>query len=306
MSAILRYPALLFSFGVDRLRRLPGARLAGSLTKWLARLMLLGALVLTFLWAAEASPQRISLAELRAGRLGQLQSWIIVTGELADEQGSTATTHAYRLTDPAVPKTYLDVHSPVALSLGYTTVSGRVEGGADGVPEGYQWSARLNADRTLAAELPPPWTAFALAALGVLIILARRTRYPMFVGEAPMDVQPATGTLRVSARRDSTSPSAATAATLSFANAEPGAADLALTGKRTIPVRLHSAFTKVDVGRLRTLRTSAPALRVRSDDQDLALVFGSARDRDTAFAALRAETQLRREPQASRAGRVTG
>ena len=221
MSELLRYPALVYAFAVDRLRRLPGAHLFGPPSKWIARLLLAAAVVLTFLWAAEASPQRISLAELRAGRLGQFQSWIIISGHLADAQGSTGSSHVYRLTDPAVPNTYLDVRSPVVLPLGPTTISGHVEGGADGVPEGYAWSARLTADPTLAAELPPPWIAIALAALAIAIFLARRSRYPMFVAEAPIDVAPATGPLRVSIRRDAAAPSDPSAATLSFASAEP-------------------------------------------------------------------------------------
>ena len=301
MSEILRFPVLLFAFGVDRLRRLPGARLVAPFTKWLARLLLLAALVLAFLWAAEASPQRMSLADLAAGKLGSLQSWVIVTGSLADEQGSTGSFHTYRLTDPAAPNAYLIVRSRVVQTLGWTTLSGRIEGGRDGVPPGYVWSARLNADPVPAGELPPPWTAFVLAGLGLLIIFGRRTRYPMFLADVPLDVPPALGALRVTARTEAGGRGRATPATLSFTSAEPGAADLSIAGARPLPVRLHSAFTRVDVGRLRSLTASQPALRVRAEDDDLVLVFASPRDRDGAFAALQAETQLRRQPQPSRA-----
>jgi hypothetical protein len=68
-----------------------------------------------------------------------------------------------------------------------------------------------------------------------------------------------------------------------------------------VPVRLHSAFTRVDVGRIRTLTASQPALRVRSDADELVLVFAAPRERDATFAALQAETQLGRRPQPSRA-----
>jgi len=302
VTEILRFPALIFGFGVDRLRRLPGARLVAPSTKWIARLLLLTAVVLTLLWAAEVSPQRISLADLTAGKLGQFQSWIIVSGELGDEPGTTESVYAYRLTDPAAPNAYLDVRSPSIQSLGWTTVSGRIEGGRDGVPEGYVWSARLDADAQLAGELPPPWTAIALAGLALAIILARRSRYPMFVGEPPMDVPPAMRRLRVSVRSDAAGRAATLAgATLSFEDSEPGAASLSITGARPVPVRLHSAFTRIDVGRIRTLTSSQPALRVRSDADDLVLVFAAPRERDATFAALHAETQLRRQPQTSRA-----
>ena len=301
MSAILRYPVLLVAAGVDQLRRLPGARVTGPLTKWLARLVLLAAVVLTSLWAAEASPQRISLADLTAGKLGSLQTWIIVTGDLAEDPTSTAAEHIYRLTDPAAPNAYLVVRSESLQPLGRTTVSGHIEGGRDGVPPGYAWSARLNLDPKLAAELPPPWTAMLLAGLGVLIILARRTRYPMFRGETPSDALPATSGLRVGVRSESGALGGATVpGTLAFASSEPGAADLSISGARTVPVRLHSAFTSVDVGLVTRLSGSDPALRVRSDADDLYLSFASRRERDAAFAALGAEAQLRRASKASR------
>jgi hypothetical protein len=302
VSEILGFPGLVFAFGVDRLRRLPGARFVAPFTKWIPRLLFVAAVVLTLLWAAEASPQRISLADLAAGKLGQFQSWIIVSGELADETGSAGSEHAYRLTDPAAPNAHLDVRSPTVQSLGWTTLSGRFEGGRDGVPEGYIWSARLNADPVLAGELPPPWIAIGLAGLAIVIILARRSRYPIFVSEPPMDVPPALRALRVTVRRDAAGLAATpAAATLAFHDSEPGAARLSITGTRPMPVRLHSAFTRVDVGRIRTLTSSQPALRVRSEADDLVLVFASPRERDATFAALQAETQLRRQPQASRA-----
>jgi len=295
LSAILRVPALLFAAGVERLRRLPGARRLGPLVRWLPRVLLLIAVVLGVLWAVQISPQRISLADLAAGKLGQFQSWIIVTGDLVDEPGSTDYQHLYRLTDPAAPNAYLDVRSRAVQSLGRTTVSGHVEGGRDGVPPGYAWSARLNADPTLAAELPPPWTAIALGAVAILIFLARRSRYPMFASEKPTDAFPATSALRVTARSESGGLGhAAVPATLSFNNAEPGAADLAMSGFRRVPVRLHSAFTAVDVGVLHRLGASEPALRVRGDDDDLTLAFGSRRERDSAFAALGAGAQHQR------------
>jgi hypothetical protein len=295
MSAILRYPVLLFAASVDQLRRLPGAKVVGPLTQWVARLLLLVALVLTALWAAEASPQRISLADLTAGKLGSFQTWIIVTGDLAVDPTSTDTEHVYRLTDPAAPNAYLVVRSASLQTLGRTTVSGHIEGGRDGVPPGYAWSARLNADPTLANELPPPWTAIALAGAGVLIILARRSRYPMFRGETPTDALPATSAFRVSARSESGELGRATMpATLSFTSSEPGTADLSMSGARRVPVRLHSAFTNVDVGVAMRLSGSDPALRVRSENDDLILSFASRRERDAAFTALGAEGQLRR------------
>ncbi|HTK43984.1 MAG TPA: hypothetical protein VL749_01350 [Patescibacteria group bacterium] len=299
MTAILRFPVLVLAAGVEQLRRLPGGRALGVAVKWLARLMLLGAVVLTLLWAGEASPQRMSLADLAAGKLGSLQSWIIVSGDLADEQGSTDFLHLYRLTDPAAPNAYLVIRSRPELPLGRTTVSGRIVGGREGVPPGYAWSAPLDADAHLASELPPPWTAIGLAAAAVLLIVARRTRYPVFAGEAPGDARPATSALRVTVRSDTGARGRAAApGTLSFSGTDPGAADLALAGERRMPVRLHSAFTAVDAGVVHLLAGSEPALRVRSENDDLTLTFGSARERDSAFAALGAAAQGQRAARA--------
>ena len=257
--------------------------------------MLLLAVALAFAWAAEASPQRTTLADLAAGKLGGLQSWIIVSGDLSEETGSTDYLHLYRLTDPAAPNAYLIVRSRPIQSLGWTTVSGHIVGGREGVPPGYAWSAPLDADAHLAAELPPPWTAIVLGGIALLIMLARRTRYPMFSGQAPGEATPATSALRVIVRDESGERGrGAVSGTLSFAGAEPGAADLAIRAERRVPVRLHSAFTSVDVGVVHRLTGSEPALRVRSEDDDLILSFASARERDSAFAALGAEAQGQR------------
>jgi hypothetical protein len=295
VSAILRFPVLLFAAGVDYLRRLPGARALSPIVRWLPRLLLVVAVVLLALWALEISPQRISLADLAAGKLGQLQSWIIVSGELAPDPGSTDTLHVYRLTDPEAPNAYLVVRSEVVQPVGWTTISGHIRGGRERVPPGYAWSAPLDADSTLAVELPPPFAALALGAIGILIILGRRSRYPLFSSERPSDAFPATSALPVNARSESGRLGhAAVPATLSFTSAEPGAADLALARARPVPVRLHSAFTRVDVGVLHRLGASEPALRVRTENDDLTLAFASRRERDSAFAALGAEAQRQR------------
>lgn len=295
MSAILRFPVLLFAAGVDRVRGLPVARRLGPLVTWVARFLLLVAFVLALAWAAEASPERTSLADLAAGKLGGLQSWIIVSGDLSEEPGSTDFLHLYRLTDPAAPNAYLIVRSRPLQSVGWTTVSGHIVGGREGVPPGYAWSAPLDADPHLAAELPPPWTAIVLGGVALVIMVARRTRYPMFSDQFPGDVTPATSALRVTVRHESGGRGRGTVpGTLSFAGAEPGAADLTISGERRVPVRLHSAFTTVDVGVVHRLTGSEPALRVRSEGDDLTLSFASARERDSAFAALGAAAQARR------------
>jgi hypothetical protein len=296
VTSVLRFPVLLFAAAVEQVRRLPGARRLGPVMRWVPRILLLVAVILGAAWAGQVSPQRMSLADLVAGKLGQFQSWIIVTGDLADEPGSTDFLHLYRLTDPDAPNAYLVIRSRPVLPLGRATVSGHIVGGREGVPPGYAWSAPLDADPRLATELPPPWTAIALGAVAVALLLARRARYPMFVSEKPAEAFPATSALRVNLRRESPGLGySVTPATLSFAGAEPGAANLAVAGARSLPVRLHSAFTNVDVGVLYRVRGSEPALRVRSENDDLTLAFASRRERDSAFAALGAEAQRARD-----------
>jgi hypothetical protein len=286
VTTVVRFPLLAFAFAVDRLRRLPGARFVAPFVPWVARALIAGAVVLVLLWAAEASPQRISLADLAAGKLSSFQSWIIVSGNLQDEPGSTSSLHLYRLTDPAAPNAYLVVRSRVRQVLGPTTISGRLEGGREPVPEGYLWSARLNADAQLASELPAPMVALAMLGGALLIMLARRTAYPMFVPQAPGDAAPARGGLRVVAHGTPGSNGARQHPGTLQLEEGSGTAELRLAGTRPIPVRLHSAFTSVDVGELRGLASSEAALRVRAADDDLTLGFASPRERDAAFATL--------------------
>ena len=292
MRAALRFPWLLFAAGVERLRRLPGASRLGRSVRLLPRVLLGAAFVLVALWAGAASPERISLADLAAGKLARSQSWIIVAGDLSEEPDSTDLIHLYRLTDPAAPNASLVVWSPIVQSLGPTVVSGHIEGGHGGVPAGFAWSAQVDADAALAEELPPPRPAVVLLGLGVLIMLAHRSRYPMFSSATPGESDPAASALLVTATSDSGAlGGTAIPATLSFTSTEPVIAELTIGDGRTLPVRLHSAFSTVDVGVLYRLGGSLPALRVRSANDDLTLTFASASERDSAFAALSAEAQ---------------
>lgn len=296
MTSALRYPLLALGYVVDRIRRLPGARRASPFVPWLVRGAFIVAAVLLLLWMAEASPQRMSLADLAAGKLSPMQSWVIVSGDLQDDRGSQPGAYRYRLTDAAAPNAYLDVRSSVELQLGETTLSGQVLGGRDGVPAGYEWSAPFQADAVLADELPPPAIAFGLIGLGVLVVAARRTSYPMFIAETPTEVPPGWGLVNVVAHRDAGSSSPRLQPAALDRDTGGGTAELRVQGSRPLPVRLHSAFTRVDVGELRGLGSSVPALRVRAGDDDLTLGFSSRRDRDATYATLAAGAQPRSRP----------
>jgi len=264
MTNALRLPLLAFGYVVARIRRVPGARFVAPFVPWLVRGAFLAAFVLLLLWMAEASPQRMSLADLAAGKLSPMQSWVIVSGELQEERGSVPGAYRYRLIDPATPNAYLDVRSAVEWPLGSTTLSGMILGGRDGVPGGYVWSAPFQADPVLADELPPPAIAFVLIGFGILVLAGRRTSYPMFVAETPAEVPPGWGLVNVIVHPEAaTSSPRAQPATLDR-DTGVGTGELRVQGSGPVPVRLHSAFTSVDVGELRGLRSSEPALRVRA------------------------------------------
>jgi hypothetical protein len=296
MTSALRVPLLAFGYVVDRIRRLPGARSVAPFVPWLVRGAFIGAAVLLLLWMAEASPQRMSLADLAAGKLSPMQSWVIVSGELQEERGSAPGAYRYRLTDPATPNAYLDVRSTVEWPLGATTLSGKILGGRDGVPAGYEWSAPFQVDPVLADELPPPAIAFVLIGLGILVVAGRRTSYPMFIAETPEDVPPGWGLVNVVAHPEA-APSRGRSQRASLdRDTGVGTAELRVQGGAPVLVRLHSAFTSVDVGELRGLRSSEPALRVRAADDDLTLGFATRRDRDATYARLAAGAQPRSRP----------
>jgi hypothetical protein len=284
----LRIPYLLFAFAVQRLRRLPGASRIAPLLPWLVRGLVIGAVVVVLLWMAEASPQRISLRQLAAGDLSHMQSWVIVEGELREDDGSRPGAYRYILADPATPNARLDVRSDTPWPTGRTTVSGKVAGGRDGVPEGYEWSAILRADPHLASELPPPWTAAAMLGLALLILLARRARYPAFVTEPPGEAAPANGSLRVVAHADGRAAGRADRTGILDLSSGTALAQLRVIGERPIDVRLHSAFTSIDVGVRSGLGFAEPGLRVRAADDDVILGFETRRERDAAFASLSA------------------
>ena len=291
MTSALRLPLLAFGYVVARIRRLPGARSVAPIVTWLVRGSFIAAAVLLLLWMAEASPQRMSLADLAAGKLSPMQSWVIVSGELQEERGSVPGAYRYRLTDPATPNAYLDVRSSVEWPLGPATLSGKVLGGRDGVPAGYEWSAPFQADAVLADELPPPAIAFVLVGLGLLVVVGRRTAYPMFIAERPAEVPPGWGLVSVAVHPEGTGSGSPTQPGTLDRDTGVGTGELRVQGSGPVPVRLHSAFTTVDVGELRGLRSSEPALRVRAADDDLILGFASRRERDATYARLAAGAQ---------------
>jgi hypothetical protein len=288
MGAGIWYPLVALGFVIERVNQLP---LIGRLTRHKARIaivVLLVALISFVVWGSERAPQRLTLADLAAGALAPSQSWIIVSGELREEPLNVG--YRYRLTDPAAPNARMVVFSDVELPTGPATISGTYIGNREGAPPGFNWAGAMRADPVLAPDQSPPWLAIILVASALLVGLAGRIGYPLFVVERPRSKSYSPASLRVTIRRmTSTSGGEFAPATLRIEPGEP--AMLRSTDAAAVPVRLHSALAGVEVGKLIRLSGSEPALRVRQASGDLELRFASPNERDAAFAALVADVE---------------
>jgi hypothetical protein len=291
MMVLLRFPLVAFGFVVERLRRLPGGHAVGQHAPAIAAGLLAASFVAFVMWGAERSPQRITLAQLEAGQLSSMQSWIIISGELSQAPSQTADFR-YWLVDPAAPNASMIVVSEFELPVGWTTLSGTYVGTRETAPAGYRWIGYMRAEPVLAPEQPSPWIAILLAAAGLLVGFAGRFSYPTFFDEKPRSAAPRTATLRVGIRGATEAPAGCVVpGTLRL---HPGAwVMLQLQGAAEQPLRLHSAHTSVDVGELRRLLGSDPALRVKQAKGDIDIIFASPDERDAAFAALTADVELR-------------
>lgn len=288
MASVLRAPIVVFAFVVDQLRRLPGAGAALRHSGLIAGALIAGAVLAFAVWTATVAPQRVSLADLVQGKLSMLQTWIIVSGDLAPSETRVAN-YGYVMTDPAVANARMNVYSDVELPLGRTTVSGSFGGPREPTPIGYQWIGTMHADAVTAPELGPPWIAIVLLTGAVLLMLAARTSYPAFFARPPEHPVPRPGQIKVEVRRGTLRSTTVVAeGTLSI---RPGEPVTLRTTSGVETIRLHSAYSGVDVGDLAQVGRAQPALRVRLAHDELTLTFDSDADRDAALAALRADAE---------------
>jgi hypothetical protein len=287
VTRALRTPTVAFSFAVEKLRRLPGARFVQNHpTLVIGTLVLAGALVLAA-WAATRSPQRVSMADLTAGSLAPLQTWIIVSGDMRPVDNSAPGQFRYTLTDPNVPDATLAVTSRIELSAGQSTVSGTLLGGDAPQREGFAWTGQLLADTELAREPDPPWLAIGLFALAGLVGAAARTSYPTFFKETPAAAGVRWRSIRARVRREFHPDDDWVDATLMTQPGEPVVVHIPGEPPRTI--RLHSAHSGADAGVLRTLSSSEPALVVRLSTGELLFLYATEEERDAVYAALIAD-----------------
>ncbi len=222
-----------------------------------------------------------------------MQTWIIVSGDVRAES-SAAAGRQYVLTDPAVPIALPHILSPVELPEGETTVSGTLTGGAGRARDDFGWVGQLRADPVLASEQSPPWIAITLATCVVLVVLFAHASYPVLFSDEPRPIASPPRRLSVGVREDWPPARDGTPGTLEL---DPGApVRLRFSGGEARPLRLHSAKSSVEVGRLHRLSGSEPALVLRVAAGDLTLSFASADDRDGAYAALVASAAMPRHP----------
>lgn len=283
---LIRMPILVVLSVVERVRRLPGARIAAPLVPWLAAAMFLGAGFLLAGYMAEHSPQRVSLADLRAHNLSSIQEWFIVTGDLQEEQ-ALPDDYRYTLTDAAAPNAYLIVQSGHPWPEGHTTVSGRISGYVPFLPPDEPWYASMRADDELAIERPPPWTTMLLTLAGVFLLAARRSPYPMYVATSVERAARANGTVAVTVHPDAEQPGMGVVkGALELGDTAGTNPTLRTVDGRAVPVRVHSRLTSVRVGELRTVTSREPVIRLLSASGDLYVGFRSRAERDAVAATL--------------------
>ena len=250
--------------------------------------LLLLAGVAFIVWGVERAPQRFTLAQLAAGELSPMQSWIIVSGELTADS-VRPPRYLYRLRDPQAPNASVIVVAEFELPLGWQTISGQWTGTREGVPAGFAWVGYMEAEPVVAQEQPPPWIAIGLASVALLLVGGSRTSYPTFFRETPGRAQQPARSLPVSVRESWPEPGEVVNGMLVFPPGGP--VQLQSPGRDHVELRLHSAHTSADVGELRSLDAALPALLLRRATGELVLEFVTRADRDAAFGALVADAQ---------------
>ena len=283
---------MAFAAVVDLFRRIPGYRQIEERAALIVVLLMIIAVVLLGIWMAQRSPQRVSMAQLVRGDVSAMQSWIIVTGDVALEQ-SSGPQQRYVLTDAGVANARLIITSDVPISVGRATVSGTLVGGNRGTQGDFLWLGQLRADSVLAREPDPPWGAMAAAAVALFIGFGSRTSYPMFFRQPPRASGALPATVPVGVRR--AWPPFSTEGVAGTLSLPPGGrpVELALPGQSSEAVRLYSARSSVETGVLRRLGDSEPAMLVRATGGELTLTFANAQHRDAALAGLVADAQRR-------------
>lgn len=286
--AAFRIPIVAIAYVVERLRQLPGAGILGRYQGHTVIGLLAIAAIAFIVWGLERTPQRFTLAQLAAGELSPMQSWIIVSGDLRTESVQPPR-YLYRLTDPAVPGPSMIVEASFELPLGWQTISGQYTGTREGVPAGFSWVGYMEAEPELTEEHQPPWLAIGLFSIALLIVGGSRTTYPMFFRETPGGALRARNGMPIRVHGGWPASTEASPGRLEFSPGGP--VQLEAPGEAPLELRLHSAHTAAEAGELRSLSAAEPALLLRRATGELMLSFDSRADRDATFAAMTWDAQ---------------
>ena len=170
-------------------------RVAASISArgpWVTRAVIAGLLAGTLipvmiLFAFTRVPTEVTFADLKAGFLPPMTSWLRLEGELRPvpddvQPASGDVPYVYTLSDPTNDRLAVSVESDAPLETGHTQVTGEVSG-AGSVPGTV---ATITADVPAEPIRHDPWLLFALPAmLAIPVVVGLRTGYPVVRGDPP-------------------------------------------------------------------------------------------------------------------------
>ena len=199
---VLRIPLVAYGYVVERLRHVPIMRSVLRRSSLVVALLMVGAFLAFLLWAATVAPQRVGMADLVAGKLSTMQSWIAISGELSGGEARASRRIPLRAgrSRPS-PNATMNVYSEVQLPLGATTISGTFGGPREPAPVGYRWIGTLHADSVFVPEPGPPWASIADARRSRVAVRRRPSLIPDVLQPDAANQAPRNATIPVRIRR---------------------------------------------------------------------------------------------------------
>ena len=138
-------------------------------------------------FAFTRQPTEVTFADLKAGLLPPMTSWLRLEGELRPvpddvQPASGDVAYVYTLSDPTNDRLAVSVELDAPLETGHTQVTGQVSG-AGSVPGTV---ATITADVPTEPIRHDPWLLLALPAiLAIPVVVGLRTGYPVVRGDPP-------------------------------------------------------------------------------------------------------------------------
>lgn len=159
---------------------------------WVTRVVIGGLLAGTLIpvmiiFAVTRVPTEVTFADLKAGFLPPMTSWLRLEGDLRPvpddvQPASGDVPYVYTLSDPTNDRLAVSVELDAPLETGHTQVTGQVSG-AGSVPG---TMATITADVPTEPIRHDPWLLLALPAiLATPVVVGMRTGYPVVRGDPP-------------------------------------------------------------------------------------------------------------------------